>query len=47
MRFLSFLNKLIKQQDRNVSWQRESKRKGLNITSSAQFAAVPLVKPVS
>ena len=47
MRFLSFLNKLIKQQDGNVSWRQESKRKGLNITSSAHFAAVPLVKPVS
>ena len=39
-------NRLISQQDGNVSWRRESARKGLNTTSSAQFAALPLVKPV-
>ena len=33
-------------QDGNVSWRRESARKGLNTTSGAQFAALPLVKPV-
>ena len=38
--------RLIKQHEGNVSWQRESARKGLNATSSAQFAALPLVKPV-
>ena len=32
--------------DGNVSWRRESARKGLNMTSGAQFAALPLVKPV-
>ena len=30
----------------NVSWRRESARKGLNATSGAQFADLPLVKPV-
>ena len=39
-------NRLIKQQDENVSWRRESARKGLNLTSGAQFASLPLVKPV-
>ena len=29
-----------------ISWQRESARKGLNAISDAQFAALPLVKPV-
>ena len=38
--------RLIEQQDGNVSWRRESARKGLNTTSDAQFAALPLVKPV-
>ena len=33
-------------QNRNVIWRRESARKGLNSTSVAQFAAVPLVAPV-
>ena len=30
----------------NVSWRRQNARKGLNTTSGAQFAVVPLVKPV-
>ena len=30
----------------NVTWWRESARKALNATSGAQFAALPLVKPV-
>ena len=38
--------RLILQQDGNVSWRRETARKGLNTTSGAQFAALPLVKPV-
>ena len=38
--------RLIWQRDGNVSWRRESARKGLNTTSCAQFAALPLVKPV-
>ena len=38
--------RLIKQQDGNVGWQRESARRGLNTTSGAQFVALPLVKPV-
>ena len=38
--------RLIWQQDGNVSWRRESARKGLNATSGAQFAALRLVKPV-
>ena len=29
-----------------ISWQRESARKGLNAIFDAQFAALPLVKPV-
>ena len=32
--------------DGNVSWGRESAMKGLNTTSGAQFAALPLIKPV-
>ena len=32
--------------DGKVSWRRESARKGPNTTSIAQFAALPLVKPV-
>ena len=39
--------RLIQQQDGNVSWRRESTRKGLNTTSGAQFAALPLVKMVN
>ena len=39
--------RLIQQQKGNVSWQRETLRKGLNVTSGAQLiAALPLVKPV-
>ena len=38
--------RLILQQDGNVIWRRESARKGLNTISGAQFAALPLVKPV-
>ena len=39
--------RLIQQQKGNVSWQRETFRKGLNVTSGAQLiAALPLVKPV-
>ena len=34
------------QQNGSVSWRRERARKGLNTTSGAQFAALPLVKPV-
>ena len=37
--------RLIKQQNGNVSWRRESARKGLPTTSGAQFAALLLVKP--
>ena len=40
------VNGLISQQDGNVSWQRESAQKRLNTTSGAQFAALPLIKPV-
>ena len=39
-------NRLIWQEDGNVSRGRESARKGLNTTSGVQFAALPLVKPV-
>ena len=38
--------RMILQQNGSVSWRRESARKGLNTTSGAQFAALPLVKPV-
>ena len=38
--------RLISHQDGNVGWRRESVEKGLNMTSGAQFAALPLVKPV-
>ena len=39
--------RLIQQQKGNVNWQRETFRKGLNVTSGAQLiAALPLVKPV-
>ena len=38
--------RLIYQQEENVSWRQESARKGLNTTSGAQFAALPLVKSV-
>ena len=39
--------RLIQQQKENVSWQWETFRKGLNVTSGAQLmAALPLVKPV-
>ena len=37
-------SRLIKQQNGNVIRRRESPRKGLNSTSGAQFAALPLVK---
>ena len=40
------LIRLIQQQDGKVSWLLESARKGLNTTSGAQFAALPLVKPM-
>ena len=39
-------NRLIYQQEGNVSWRRESAQKGLNPASRAQFAALPYVKPV-
>ena len=38
-------NRLIWQQDGNVSWRRESARRRLNTTSGAQFSPLPLVKP--
>ena len=38
--------RLIQQQGGNGSGRRESARKGLNTTSGAQLAALPLVKPV-
>ena len=38
--------RLIQQQGGNGSGRRESVRKGLNTTSGAQLAALPLVKPV-
>ena len=37
--------RMILQQNGSVSWRRESARKGLNTTSGAQLASLPLVKP--
>ena len=36
--------RMILQQNGNISWRRESARKGLNTTSGAQLASLPLVK---
>ena len=38
--------RLISQQNRDARWRRESAQKVLNATSGAQFAALPLVKPL-
>ena len=39
--------RMILQQNGSVSWRRESARKGLNTTSGAQLASLPLVKLAS
>ena len=45
-KWLPPVNRLIWQHNRNVIWRRESAKKRINSTSSSQFAALPLVKPV-